>query len=301
MSTTGDIPYFVLTVLCAVSFILNGTFLIVICKNWTLLKRRRITYHVTSLAISDYLVGARGFCIWSIKLATGKTTSRLSSVFRIILGMAFLISLLAVCLMAIERSLCIKKPLTWNKILPLKRILKIMAVNWVFSPALVILMHFYTSEVSIILAVLFCIPIFVTAFVYINLYVKISKSSDVHDGTQQSSSIGERQKKLTQQKVANLVLILTLVLVITIAPTLLAMVSRESCILLNCKFIGTMTTIVTYSRILAILNFIVNPILYAWRINLYRQAFWKMLGRGIEMRTNNYVVSYSVQDNGDFV
>ena len=49
------------------------------------------------------------------------------------------------------------------------------------------------------------------------------------------------------------------------------------------------------------LNFIVNPILYAWRINLYRQAFWKMLGRGIEMRTNNYVVSYSVQDNGDFV
>ena len=140
MSTTEDIPLFVLTVLCAVSFILNGTFLIVICKNWTLVKRRRITYHVTSL-----------------------------------------------------------------------------------------------------------------------------------------------------------------VLVITITPTLLAIVIRESCKLLNCKFIGTMKTIVTYSKILAMLNFIVNPILYAWRINLYRQAFWKMLGRGIEMRTNNYVVSYSVQDNGDFV
>ena len=279
MSTTGDIPYFVLTVLCAVSFILNGTFLIVICKNWTLLKRRRITYHVTSLAISDFLVGANVFCRYIAIIATWKIT-RLSSVFLIIQYMAVLTSLLAVCLMAIERSLCIKKPLTWNKIIPLKRILRIMAGNWVFSLALVILGHFYTSEVSIILTVLFCIPIFVTAFVYINLYVKISKSSDVHDGTQQSSSIGERQNKLTQQKVANLVLILTLVLVITIAPTLLAMVSRESCILLNCKFIGTMTTIVTYSRILAILNFIVNPILYAWRINLYRQAFWKMLGSG---------------------
>ena len=115
---------------------------------------------------------------------------------------------------------------------------------------------------------------------YINLHINFSKSKDVHDETQESSSTGERKKKLIQQKDAKLVLILTLVLVITIAPTLLAMVSRESCILLNCKFIGTMTTIVTYSRILAILNFIVNPILYAWRINLYRQAFWKMLGRG---------------------
>ena len=280
MLTTGDIPYFVLTVLCAVSFILNGTFLIVICKNWTHSKRRRITYYVTSLAISDFLVGANGFCQCIIILATGKITSRLSSVFWIIESMAVLTSLLAVCLMAIERLLCTKKPLTWNRILSLKRILRIMVGNWVLALPPVILLHFYTLKMTIILSVLLCIPIFVTAFVYINLYVKISKSSDVHDGTQQSSSIGERQKKLTQQKVANLVLILTLVLVITIAPTLLAMVSRESCILLNCKFIGTMTTIVTYSRILAILNFIVNPILYAWRINLYRQAFWKMLGSG---------------------
>ena len=278
MSTPGDIPYFVLSDLCAVSFILNGTFLIVICKNWTLLKRRRITYHVTSLAISDFLVGASGVCRFIEILATGKITL-LSSVFRILQSMAVLTSLRAVYLMAIERPLCIK-PLIWNKILSLKRILRIMVGNWVLALQLVILMHFFTSQMRIILSALSCIPIFVTAFLYINLYVKISKSSDVHDGTQQSSSIGERQKKLTQQKVANLVLILTLVLVITIAPTLLAMVSRESCILLNCKFIGTMTTIVTYSRILAILNFIVNPILYAWRINLYRQAFWKMLGSG---------------------
>ena len=279
MSTTEDIPLFVLTVLCAVSFILNGTFLIVICKNWTLVKRRRITYHVTSLVISDFLVGASGFCRYIVILATGKRT-RLSLVFLIIKYMVVLTSLLAVCLMTIERSLCIKKPITWNKILSLKRILRIMVGNWVLVLPLGILMHFYTSQMIIIFVVLFYIPIFVTAFVYINMYVKMSKSNDVDDETQQSSSIGERQKKLMQQKVANLVLILTLVLVITITPTLLAIVIRESCILLNCKFKGTMKTIITCSKILAMLNFIVNPILYAWRINLYRQAFWKMLGRG---------------------
>ena len=273
---TEDIPYFVLTVLCAVSFILNGTFLIVICKNWTLLKRRRITYHVTSLAISDFLVGANVFCRYIAIIATWKIT-RLSSVFLIIQYMAVLTSLLAVCLMAIERSLCIKKPLTWNKILSMKRILRIMVGNWVLALPLAILFHFYTLKMTIILSVLFSIPIFVTAF----LYVKISKSNDVHDETQQRSCIAERKKKLMQQNIANLVFILTLVLVITIAPTLLANVIYESCKLLNCKFIGTMKTLATYSLILLTLNFIVNPILYGWRISLYRQAFWKMLGRGI--------------------
>ena len=279
MSTTEDIPYFVLIILSAFSFILNGTFLIFICKNWTLAKQIRITYHVTSLAISDFLFGASGFCRYILIIATGKIT-RLTLVIRIIQYVAVLTSLLAVCLMAIERSLCIEKPLTWNKILSMKRILRIMVGNWVLALPLAILMHFYTSQMRIILAVLFYIPIFVTAFVYINLYVKFSKSNDVDDETQQSSSIVERQTKLMQQKVANLVLILTLVLLITIAPALLAIVMRESCKLLNCKFIGTMKTFVTYALILLTFNFIVNPILYAWRISLYRQAFWKMFGRG---------------------
>ena len=279
MSTTGDIPYFVLTVLCAVSFILNGTFLIVICKNWTLLKRRRITYHVTSLAISDFLVGANVFCRYIAIIATWKIT-RLSSVFLIIQYMAVLTSLLAVCLMSIERLLCIKKPLTWNRILSLKRILRIMVGNWVPVLPLGILLYFYTFQMTIILAVFFytfqslslhCVHQYVRKDLEINV---------VDDGIQQSSSIGERLKKLMQQKVANLVLILTLVLIITIAPTLLVIVIRESCILLNGKFIGTMKTVVTYSKILSMLNFIVNPILYVWRINLYRQAFWKMLSRG---------------------
>ena len=87
MSTIEDISYFILIVLSAVSFILNGTFIIVICKNWTLVKRRRITYHVTGLAISDFLFGASGFCRCIVILAAGKIT-RLSLVFRIIQYMA---------------------------------------------------------------------------------------------------------------------------------------------------------------------------------------------------------------------
>ena len=155
-----------------------------------------------------------------------------------------------------------------------------MVGNWVPVLPLGILLYFYTFQMTIILAVFFytfqslslhCVHQYVRKDLEINV---------VDDGIQQSSSIGERLKKLMQQKVANLVLILTLVLLITIAPALLAIVMRESCKLLNCKFIGTMKTFVTYALILLTFNFIVNPILYAWRISLYRQAFWKMFGRG---------------------
>ena len=101
-------PTGVLLTLSAFSFLLNGTFLIVICKSWKLVKRKRITYHVTNLAISDCAVGASTFCYHISLVAAGRITN-LSLVFYRIAWMAVLTSLLSVCLMAIERAVCIKK------------------------------------------------------------------------------------------------------------------------------------------------------------------------------------------------
>ena len=286
MSTTKNIPvYAVLVVLSSLSFILNGTFLIVISINWTLVRRRRITYHVTNLAFSDFQVGACTFCGYVAAVVAGQKTT-LTLVFGKAAWVAVLTSLLAVCLMAIERSLCIKKPLTWNEILALKRILRIMVGNWVLALLLAILMHFYTVEMKITFLILCYIPVFATSLVYINMYMRISKSGEADNETQQSFSIGERLNKLMQQKVGNVVLILTLVLVITMTPIVMFGAVKATCELLDCKFLETINTLVMYSYLLSTMNFVVNPILYAWRIRLYRQAFWKMLGR-LAMVTNN--------------
>ena len=129
--------------LCAVSFFLNGTFVIVIFKSWKLVKERRITYHVTNLAISDCIVGASAFCSVISVTATGRMTT-LGLAFYQILGMATLTSLLGVSLMAVERAVCVKKPHTWTQILPLKRILQIMTGNWVFIPGS--LLHSYHRD-----------------------------------------------------------------------------------------------------------------------------------------------------------
>ena len=270
--------------LSSLSVLLNGTFLIVIWKSWTILKQRRITYHVTNLALSDSMVGASTFFHYiSIVAAEGETAA--SSVFSTIAWTATLTSLLAVCLMAVERGLCIMKPFTWNQILPLKRILKIMVANWVLALPLSILMEFYTLPMMFTLLVLFNIPIFVTTAVYASIYMKIRKttSEEVHDETEQNSSaaIEVRRNNMMQRKVGGFVLILTLILLATVSPSFLVVTIKISCELFesNCKFIGTVTTLTHYFYMLELTNFIVNPILYVWRMSMYRQAFCKMFGR----------------------
>ena len=266
--------------LCAVSFFLNGTFVIVIFKSWKLVKERRITYHVTNLAISDCIVGASAFCSVISVTATGRMTT-LGLAFYQILGMATLTSLLGVSLMAVERAVCVKKPHTWTQILPLKRILQIMAGNWVLALSLAILRHYYTVVMSFIFLVLFFIPITVTSFVYVSMSIKIRRSTNVIGETEQNSAatIQERRNNIMQRKVGSFVLILVLILIISVSPLYIALLVKMSCEVLNCKFIETVEKVEYYFRLLAIMNHVVNPIFYAWKISLYRQAFWKMFRR----------------------
>ena len=277
--------------LCALSFFLNGTFLIVICKSWKLVKERRITYHVTNLAISDCIVGASAFCYVISGIATGRMTT-LSLAFNKIAWMAILTSFLAICLMAIERALCIKRPHTWTQILPLKIILQIMAANWVLALSLAILMHYYMVVMSFIFLVLLFIPIIVTSLAYVNMYIKIRRSSKVRDETEQNSAatIEERRNNMMERKVGIFVLILVLILIISVTPLYIIIFVEVSCEVLNCKFIETVQKVEYYFRLLAIMNHVVNPIFYAWRISLYRLAFWKMFGRaGIENPQTVYI------------
>ena len=270
-----------LLTLCALSLFLNGTFLIVICKSWKLVKERRITYHVTYLAISDCIVGASAFCSVISEIATARMI--LSLAFTEIAWMATLTSLLSVSIMAVERAVCIIKPNTWTQILPLKRILQIMAGNWVLALTLAIIKHYYTVVMSFIFLVLFFIPIIVTSLVYVKMYIKIRSASKASYETEPNSAttIEERRNNIIQRKIGTFVLILVLILIISISPLNITVFIEVSCELFNlkCKLIETFKKVQYYFSLLAMMNHVVKPIFYAWRISLYRQAFWKMFGR----------------------
>ena len=287
MSLIEKVTLAIFIILCALSFLLNATFLLIVCKSWKLVKRRRITYHVTNLAFSDFMVGASSFCSFTLMAVAGRETPS-SLAFYKIAWMSTLTSLQAVCLMAIERAVCLQKPHTWHQILPLKRILLVMAGNWVFALPLTILMHFYKHTMMFVFLVLVTICLSVTSVLYVNMYVKIRKSNKVNDEVAQEGSsaavtIEERRNNLMQRKVGNFVLSLTLLLLITVLPSILVLDVQVSCELyeLNCGDKEILQTITGFVYLISIINFIVNPIIYVWKMSLYRQALWRLFGKTV--------------------
>ena len=115
----------------AVSFILNGLFLFVLVRNKDLVKRKRITYHVANIAVADTLYGLGSFCSYIVLLHRNEATYKIHLLFIVMSLVGYFASQAAVLLMTIERSIVITKPLTWNEILPRKRMLLFMLCSWI--------------------------------------------------------------------------------------------------------------------------------------------------------------------------
>ena len=286
--------------LSGLSLLLNATFLIVIWKNWKQVKRRRITYHFTNLAMSDSVVGASTLANYVDEVINSNSSTPQSSVFVTIAWTATLTSLLAVCLMAIERAVCIRRPHTWKQILPIRKISIVMVANWVLTLSLSILMNFFTLAMQFVLLVLFYVPILITSVVYLSVYRDIWKVTATEgNGIQElrcPSGIREEKNRLAQRKVGSFVLILTLVLLVTVSPSFLTLAVKMACELfeLNCAFIETVNMLTHYFYMLELTNFVVNPILYVWRMSMYRNAFWQMFCKKSDVR---YTASMSSQKN----
>ena len=154
-----------------------------------------------------------------------------------------------------------------------------MTGNWVLALTLEILRHYYTVVTSFIFLVLFFIPIIVTSLVYVIMYIKIRRSTKVRGEPNSAATIEGRRNNIMLRKVGSFVLILVLILIISVSPLYITLFVEVSCEVLNCKFIQTVNKVQYYFRLLAIMNHVVNPIFYAWKISLYRQAFWQTFGR----------------------
>lgn len=264
--------------LAGLSLVLNGTFLVVLWKSWNLVKQKRITYHVANLAISDSLVGASTFLHFILEI-TMSTETQLSNVLVLITWTATLTSLLAVCLMAVERAVAIKKPHTWLQILPLKKIFLLMIGNWLLILPLAVLMYFYPLTMKFVLLLLFFVPICVTLAVYFYIYLGVWKMGRQNSQVRSSpSNTKDEKNKAFQRKVGSFVLLLTAILLITVSPSFVCVEIRTACELFELRWssVENVINVSNYLYMLEICNFVVNPFFYVWRIRMYRKALWQL-------------------------
>ena len=264
------------------SLLLNGIFLAVLWNSWTIVKRKRITYYVANLALSDTLLGA-STCGHFLMRINGSTGTPQSKMLVVISWTATLTSLLAVSLMAVERALLILKPHNWMQILPQRKICYLLLGNWLVTLPLAILMHFYTLTMRFFLLVLFYVPILVTSILYSIVYKGISEAVRYNNELgERVLADNERKASMFNRKVAAFVRLLTVVLLVTVLPSFLCLFTKTTCELFKIELnaIDTVTELSYYFYMLELSNFVLNPIIYIWRINLYRQAFWHLVGKG---------------------
>ena len=252
------------------SILLNVTFLVVLVINRNLVKRRRITYHVGNLAVADSLFGLCRFCSNIIEIVKVDSLT-LSKVFSIVSNASAFASFSSVLLMALERIVVLKKPFTWMEILPVKKIIKVMAGIWVTVLLLITAFHFALKEMHFVWVITVLLVIFITVGANIYIYKKLQSEN------RRSSSLLRNQGKvkLLHYKSCALVVSLSIVLVCTCLPHLVATVVLFVCSLFNLDSPSFLRSVRPYLKLLANFNFLLNPVIYIWSVRIYRHAFYR--------------------------
>ena len=266
------------------SFILNSMFLFVLARNKDLVKRQRITYHVANLALADTLVGLSLFMTTTIRRGIVHVhIDCLDWLQRINQGAIFL-SFMAVFFMAFERIVVIKWPFTWKEILTLKRVFAAIFITWITAVILVIIpfpntYRKLTKSNLFVIIFFFCgIAIFIANIVIACLLQYQKRKLAAIVGTQQTTNC-------SKEKALKLVITINVILAVTCVPFGVTYLTISICVLsrLYCNFnvLFIFRDVTQYLYVLGYANFIVNPIIYIWRTNTYRKAFYSMFKKNI--------------------
>ena len=255
-----------------ISFILNGLFLFVLARNKDLVKRKRITYHVANIAVADTLYGLGSSCFYIVLLHRNEGTLKQ---FYVMSTVGYFASQTTVFLMTIERSIVITKPLTWNDILPRKRMLLIMLCSWIAVVTLVVFYFYliwkaYTWSEGLHLVVHILRFVFLISSAAVNIYMfkYLRKKHGLAAAQQRSIHLKHKPSKL--------VLLLAVIMIVTCLPNSLLQIIWNICreYQLHCN-LHLNLRILNAIYILENLNFIVNPLVYIWKDRIYRNAFYR--------------------------
>lgn len=192
-------------------------------------------------------------------------------------------SLMSLVFLSIERVVAVCYPLTCKIIVSVKRTIVTLCVIWIFACSCGVFITLDAIKTQFALTIVFevCVVIFLASQAYIILKMGQRKRSHlVCDSEVSSYTRKYLQTQRTNDHVTTVVFLLVVIVVVTILPYmvasqifLLSAVKLRSP--LDVKTQGTLRKFISYYLPIELLNFIVNPIVYAYRLRRYREAFIK--------------------------
>ena len=256
----------------AFSMLTNGVLLVILYLDPLKKFRTTTNYLIISLTFSDFVTGgvscAFAFTYSPVTFGMFWTTI-LSSFFTI-----FFIS----C----ERLVVVMYPLKAKSLITERRVFTFIAADWLASAVLGSLVgillppvreHYLFVVVFILLAL-----IIVLVGIYIAIILKMRRKPKLIRKSMRPDSL--RNKMLHEKRLVGVLMLLVAILLITVVPYLATgLVMNGYRILGRTPIPESLAGFTKYYLLVELLNFAVNPIIYAWRLPSYRRSVVYYFGK----------------------
>ena len=287
-TTTSEIAPFVLgLVIALLSVVLNGFLLLVLAKERKSFLHMRVTYYIINLGIADFLTGAVILFLVIAHVFQIALTTSCENFLVLFNWITMQCSFYTLVLMSIDRLVIVLYSLSWSSILTVRRTMISIIAVWLVSIAGGIVMHFYQLETR--LAILSFVELSIVIFICNSLFIyPVLRRRE--KGTFMTRVVASRtvyashrvMYPLPYDNMSWVVVILLLALIVTQMPFIIylqmwLMHSLSGEKLLHIVRNPSFVTGYAYTQSIACLNFAINPVVYAWRIRKYREAFAKTL------------------------
>ena len=284
MQSTGEQAHEILAYIFGIlAVILNAVLLLSVYNERKKIFVTRASYLVANLAVADCLMGLFLIVLQQpIKQIEFKSNVR-QHIRLPLVWTAFCVSYFTVIVMAAERFVLIMLPMVWSTLLTIRRtIFSILAV-WILSIIAggVMYNEKYRSHAQFFI----CLFVEIFAFLFFATHLYIScllhrrekHRARVNEYPDQDTPRFANTENIAQSKVTIVVSILLVILIVSIVPHLVCL-----------QFFTIHNTVGTkidpdvyekafyYTRAFTYINFFANPIIYAWRLRIYRKAFYRL-------------------------
>ena len=289
------VPSLVLTIGIA-SVLFNGALLIVMTLNSRQVFASLGSYFIYNLAIADFVTGINSIAWGIVELQPAENFGMeprmaLLIIFWITVQVAFF----TIFVMSTERFVAIVFPFKAALLMSKKKTTIYCIAVWIFAIVCGVLIKDWMNQVLFFLTVIFEVVIlfivieYVLVFRQLRILWKKSKTRAVYNGHNNNDTNQKKSSDLQREyEVTIVVVTLAVILVITVFPYMIACQ-----IILSYNLFHTplplnhpVEKFYLYYFPIELLNFVVDPIVYGWRLPKYRKAFLATFGFGKDRNLN---------------
>lgn len=265
------------------SVLFNGLLLVVMTVNSRQIFASLGSYFIANLAIADFITGLNsiGFWIEGFHPFSPDVKNALLCVFWVTVQVSFY----TIFVMSTERLVAIVFPFRAALLMSKKKTVFYCGLVWFVAVLCASLMYVNTTRLHFALTVVFEIVISIIVIEYVFVFRQLralwqhSKKRVVYTDQKNGAACPPAKQTTDVQReyqVTVVVVTLAVILVVTVFPYMIATQILLACTEFSSSCAidqATLHSFMWYYFPIELLNFALNPVVYAWRLPKYRKAF----------------------------